>query len=50
MVRVGFLLLLVGRGWATADLTGLSGLEHSSGYLLLTSPGWSTWSPAIPAP
>ncbi|MGP4095243.1 hypothetical protein [Nonomuraea sp. KM90] len=37
MVRIGFLLLLVGFGWVTADLTGLSRLEHSGGYLLLSS-------------
>ncbi|WP_052423940.1 hypothetical protein [Nonomuraea candida] len=37
MVRIGFLLLLVGLGWLTADLGGISGLEHSGAYLLISS-------------
>ncbi|MEO3789388.1 hypothetical protein ABGB14_04205 [Nonomuraea sp. B10E15] len=37
MVKIAFLLLLVGLGWAAADLGDVTGLEHSGAYLLLSS-------------
>lgn len=37
MVRIGFLILIVGLGWLTATATGVSGLAHSGAYLLLSS-------------
>lgn len=37
MARIAFLILLVGLGWLAADLGGVSGLEHSGAYLLLSS-------------
>ncbi|TMS00300.1 cation:proton antiporter [Nonomuraea basaltis] len=37
MARIAFLIVLVGLGWLAADLGGVSGLEHSGAYLLLSS-------------
>ncbi|MEU6717411.1 hypothetical protein ABZ897_38600 [Nonomuraea sp. NPDC046802] len=37
MVRLGFLILIVGFGWLVAHLSGASGLENSGVYLMLSS-------------
>ncbi|NRQ38667.1 hypothetical protein HII36_43615 [Nonomuraea sp. NN258] len=37
MVRIGFLIVVVGFGWLAADLGDVSGLPDSGGYLLLSS-------------